>query len=53
MKVRIQHSITKKNKETGQIRSAQIMVYDAIVVGGGINGLCTLYHLLRLGGQLR
>ena len=25
------------------------MVYDAIVVGGGINGLCTLYHLLRLG----
>ena len=25
------------------------MVYDAIVIGGGINGLCTLYHLLRLG----
>ena len=25
------------------------MIHDAIVVGGGINGLCTLYHLLRLG----
>ena len=25
------------------------MIYEAIVVGGGINGLCTLYHLLRLG----
>ena len=49
MEVGIQHSITDKSKEYGQMRDAQIMIYDATVVGGGINGLCTLYHLLRLG----
>ena len=25
------------------------MIYDVVIIGGGINGLCTLYHSLRLG----